>query len=302
MRCPKCGFISFDSLLSCGRCQSDLSLVSAELRGTATEVAGIFFLGALLSGGEGRPESVVSGLTSEAAEILVAGGASEDSTAGIVGEDASPAGGEEPPALEFDLDEMPSLEAEPAEIALESPAPEDVSAASVLAPEEDSLPPGGEGEAALPATEQPDEPGPLGVELEELKDVSLNLGEEVADAATAGPGLSEEPAPAGPPAVDLNEIDISDLVTGERQEAAPFKEEGALDLDETIDLSLFAEPAEGGSPSATGAGDEGLAPIDLALGGDALLDLTVDPARKGKAAKGSEDLALSELSMEGPGN
>ncbi|MDA8419150.1 MAG: hypothetical protein M0Z90_08980 [Desulfobacteraceae bacterium] len=301
MRCPKCGFISFDSLLLCGRCQSDLSLVSAELRGTATEMAGTFFLGNLLSGGESRPESVASGVTSEAAEILVAGGAPEDSTAGIAGEEASPAGGEEPPALEFDLDEMPSLEAEPAEIALEPSAPEDASAASVFAPEAASLAPVGEGEAALPAPDQPDEPGPLGVELE-LKDVSLNLGEEVADAAAAGPGLSEEAAPAGPPAVDLNEIDISDLVAGGRQEAAPFKEEGALDLDETIDLSLFAEPVEGVSPPAAGAGEEGLAPIDLALGGDALLDLTVDPARKGKAAKGSEDLALSELSMEGPGN
>ncbi len=299
MRCPKCGFISFDSLLSCGRCQSDLSLVSAELRGTATEAAGTFFLGALLSGGEGRPESVASGAASEAAEILVAGEAPEAAVAGIALEDASPAGGEEPPALEFDLDEMPSLEAEPGEVAFASPAPEEEAAAPALAPEASDLAPGGEGEAVPPAPDQPDEPGPLGVELE-LKDVSLNLGEEVADAA--GPGLSEEAAPAGPPAVDLNEIDISDLVAGGRQEAAPFKEEGALDLDETVDLSLFAESVEGGSPPAGSAGDDGLSPIDLTLGGDALLDLTVDPARKGKAAKASQESDLTELSMEGPGD
>lgn len=48
MRCPKCGYISFDRQKSCGKCSNDLTAVAEELRGTAGKAAVPLFLGAVL--------------------------------------------------------------------------------------------------------------------------------------------------------------------------------------------------------------------------------------------------------------
>jgi hypothetical protein len=50
MRCPKCGFISFDHLTSCAKCRKDIVEVATELQGTSIKVETPMFLsGALAS-------------------------------------------------------------------------------------------------------------------------------------------------------------------------------------------------------------------------------------------------------------
>ena len=53
MRCPKCGYISFDRQKSCGKCSNDLTAVAEQLQGTLSKAAPPFFLGAAL----GKPET-----------------------------------------------------------------------------------------------------------------------------------------------------------------------------------------------------------------------------------------------------
>jgi len=49
MRCPKCGFISFDHLASCSKCGRDISEVASELQGTSIKVAPPMFLSGALA-------------------------------------------------------------------------------------------------------------------------------------------------------------------------------------------------------------------------------------------------------------
>ncbi len=53
MRCPKCGYISFDRQKSCGKCSNDLTAVAEQLQGTLSKAVPPFFLGAVL----GKPET-----------------------------------------------------------------------------------------------------------------------------------------------------------------------------------------------------------------------------------------------------
>ena len=49
MRCPKCGFISFDHLASCSKCGRDISEVASELQGTSIKVESPMFLSGALA-------------------------------------------------------------------------------------------------------------------------------------------------------------------------------------------------------------------------------------------------------------
>jgi hypothetical protein len=49
MRCPKCGFISFDHLTSCAKCRKDIAEVASELQGTSIKVETPMFLGTALA-------------------------------------------------------------------------------------------------------------------------------------------------------------------------------------------------------------------------------------------------------------
>ena len=50
MRCPKCGFISFDHLTSCAKCGKDIAEVASELQGTSIKLETPMFLSAALAG------------------------------------------------------------------------------------------------------------------------------------------------------------------------------------------------------------------------------------------------------------
>ena len=49
MRCPKCGFISFDHLTACAKCGRDITQVAAELQGTSIKVEAPMFLSGALA-------------------------------------------------------------------------------------------------------------------------------------------------------------------------------------------------------------------------------------------------------------
>jgi len=49
MRCPKCGFISFDHLTSCAKCGRDISEVASDLQGTSIKVESPMFLSGALA-------------------------------------------------------------------------------------------------------------------------------------------------------------------------------------------------------------------------------------------------------------
>jgi hypothetical protein len=57
MRCPKCGFISFDHLTSCAKCGKDIAEVASELQGTSIKVETPMFLSGALAAYADREES-----------------------------------------------------------------------------------------------------------------------------------------------------------------------------------------------------------------------------------------------------
>ena len=57
MRCPKCGFISFDHLTSCAKCGKDIAEVASELQGTSIKVETPMFLSPALAAFADREES-----------------------------------------------------------------------------------------------------------------------------------------------------------------------------------------------------------------------------------------------------
>ena len=58
MRCPKCGFISFDHLTSCTKCGKDVAEVASELQGTSIKVDAPMFLGSALAAYADRTGSI----------------------------------------------------------------------------------------------------------------------------------------------------------------------------------------------------------------------------------------------------
>ncbi len=58
MRCPKCGFISFDHLTSCAKCGKDVAEVASELQGTSIKVKAPMFLGSALAAHADRTGSI----------------------------------------------------------------------------------------------------------------------------------------------------------------------------------------------------------------------------------------------------
>lgn len=57
MRCPKCGFISFDHLTSCAKCGKDIADIASELQGTSINVDAPMFLSGALAAYADRQDS-----------------------------------------------------------------------------------------------------------------------------------------------------------------------------------------------------------------------------------------------------
>lgn len=122
MRCPKCGYISFDDRESCGKCSRDLKEMADQLAGTVSRVAPPEFLAAALAAqaapaeeddsagfavadAEFDPEQLGIAQVDEEAESDEVGGESE----GGAPDDEAPVGPEP-----IELTEEPAGESEPA--------------------------------------------------------------------------------------------------------------------------------------------------------------------------------------------
>lgn len=170
MRCPKCGYISYDRLERCSKCKSDLTAVSQKLHGTTLNVEAPAFL-AMAFGAAAEAQMPAMAETDDASVYL-----DEDEISVSLDEEA--AEGEEIAMLPIGLqdidmsDLVPTPESEepsmaPAESSTAGAGIEDtgmdegipfagISAASLLAPEEGVSAPESAEEAMAVATAEED--------------------------------------------------------------------------------------------------------------------------------------------------
>jgi len=120
MRCPKCGFISFDHLTSCSKCGRDVSQVAAELQGTSIKVEPPMFLSGALASFSEAGESFEHAVEAETGEGVDFDMETEEETISMAGEAAE---GD----IDFSFDEeakgMEGAEVSPAEPEEAVPAP-----------------------------------------------------------------------------------------------------------------------------------------------------------------------------------
>lgn len=313
MLCPKCGFISFDHLVVCGKCRNDLSVLGLSLHGTAAG-SGQNFLGSVLKGNiaqqdEEQYESVEGLLANNVPFEQAARGESADA----MGESAPEGSGQEDPmaafpassasALEFDLDEIPHLDGAVldslhTEQKTSVAASDELGAVSLIDLKHEE---GGDYRGDFVAVGELDETdrsleidaSSLTLNAFETKTLSANM-------SSAEDGQSE------PLTIDLNEIDLSDLVHNKQSGPLPVSgiatmdEEGGLDFDDSMDLSLLVGENQGepvGPMSAVSKTGQ-IESIDLSLVDEALVELAVDPSRKAQTFQEEGHSDILELSME----
>lgn len=321
MLCPKCGFISFDHLSACGKCRNDLSVVAMNLHGTAVDVECRLFLGSTLKEGSSphdeQPEEAAeaavavdfpfeeeeSSLAADEMDVRDQDDAEQKEAIGEVSVE------EEPPALEFELDEIVLVDSSD----VDSSAADEKAVAESGQSEETEVTlldfgdegAGGEEAAAMTAAE-----AEVDGEVLEIDASSLTLDsfeEEVAQPISSEIKVEEESP--GQLTVDLDAIDLSDLVHGQSgtsptrdEEAASAVEEGGLDFEDTMDLSLFVGESHDVPPVDADEQlvmDKGPEPIDLSLVDEALVDLAVDSSRQEQTLSEEEGHSdILELSME----
>jgi len=216
---------------------------------------------------------------------------------------------EEPPALEFELDEIILVDSPSA-----SPAMADEKVAEEVQFEEAEITlldfgddeaggeAGGEEMVALPEGEPEIDSAVLGIDTSTLTLDSFEE-EDGHDVISEDAGQDEQ---SGQLTIDLNAIDLSDLVHGQTgsasvsEETASSNEASGLDFEGAMDLSLFvgepheAPPADS-EQSSQGNGPE---PIDLSLVDEALIDLACDPGRQEQPPPEESHSDILELSME----
>ena len=233
MRCPKCGYISFDQEETCAKCSRPLPI--SELEGTAGKVENYLFLSSVL--GIAREENEAGSVSSEVdlgivleedAEVEHFGEGEEREVPMVdlsgFGEEEEAAGPEEEPEQEIELGDVE--EGEGVEFSLEEELEEDEVA--------------GESEASLPEPEVKlsidvdldDEPSDdeLVFNLEDIDESDLVIDEDIEEPGDEGQDASG-PSEKGPVPMDLA-MEDGELVMEEKEKE---KLEGSIELPE-IDL------------------------------------------------------------------
>jgi hypothetical protein len=263
MRCPKCGYISFDQEEACAKCDANLAEISRVLAGTAVRVQEPFFLASILgqAGQQAAAEEVEFDLAEaeevpeSAVEIDVAAG---DEDEGIPMVDLSPfaqqeeqaeAEAEEESGISFTLPEEQAAEVQEAGAEAEEEQPAELGTIDFTFGQEpareDELRPAPEEAAGLDLSLE--EAGGEEV-LEELGGLDLELEEEAEAVAPeteeALPDLELELPGEGGQAPELDaglQADTGEQVTAEEPVAAETV--SSLDLDIDVDLEED-EPSE----------------------------------------------------------
>ena len=126
MRCPKCGYISFDRVERCGKCAHDLLAVAAQLRGPMAKVSAPMFLGGLLRAG-GASESGVAEVEPVTFDL--------DEEALDLGEMGVEAG-----VVTLEEEEEPVAGQEEEEIGIEMPSLSGIDVSDLMPPREEAAP------------------------------------------------------------------------------------------------------------------------------------------------------------------
>lgn len=280
MRCPKCGYISFDQQDNCVKCSNDLSALAAELHGTCLNVEAPFFLGSVL--GVEEPAAVMGTAVAEADEEAVnledldvgelpaepeltadlEGDVDLDLAGAPFDEDDSEAGGPVLQSLgleDIDVsDLMPQQEEEVPELELEPEAPE---------PDEE------------PAADSTEIEGPmLSLEPEEEEAPAISLDEE-----EEGPAGSED-ADLGIGGIEMPSLDEDDLLVADDRESG----------DVLSDMSFGDEDEDSRGDEDTSGGSDSDEIVDLS----SLMDFGDDEADDSPASEESSSVADLGLSLE----
>lgn len=233
MRCPKCGFISFDSQESCGKCQRELSEVTSQLNGTVALVAPPPFLAGALADIAAENASEPDTFDLETAE------AEESSRTSFELEPETVELNQEPVDLDLELDDLEPT-AELTGEGIEFNVPEPAAAAESPSEELDSnemeqylempeqLPPEPEGadlEFAMPE--------PTGPELE----APLTEPQSSAMETPAAAQVSFEPENFGieMPELEMPELELSQTETSEPE--MPEQKRSKSEIPEPVSLA-----------------------------------------------------------------
>ena len=246
MRCPKCGYISFDRQKSCGKCSNDLTAVAEQLKGTVIKAATPFFLGAVLG-------------KQEPAEVEPVSASHEEEETLVLDEleaETPPAGEEEldfagAPLGEEDLEDQP----------LPSLGLEDIDVSDLMPLQEEEEEPvlhlGNEHKetilTSVPAKDEED--SPLDIELPGLEPSDEILG---ADEQESPLGTLEYPA--AKPSAEAEEDEIIDLSSLMGFDETPTQPAGQEEDQDIFELTLedgenSPTPAEEPEKTASAAAD-----------------------------------------------
>lgn len=250
MRCPKCGFISFDDQASCAKCAHDLAATIEQLHGTSIREEAPFFIASLLD--------KAAALEEEGAGVIF-----ETPEVAEPGEIGEPEGEREGAGLDISEEG-----AEPEEVvAAETGEPKELEVSDLVPPQEESAPVSEFEEEEAPMAKSADEESSReipdeSVIMEETSTERVDLFEtdlaKEGDAETAigfEPGESEDEGDI----VDLSSLmDESDIETSEQEEGEGSEDltiekestysgldlESPAEEDESSDLVLESEDSE----------------------------------------------------------
>lgn len=259
MRCPKCGFISFDHLEQCVKCKKNIKAVSDTLHGTVFNVAAPSFLHIDLNRDDEEEFDEITvdapadedDFVDDDLEVLVDDGTSDEEeeelaqpAPAVAARGAKPekaAESEEDREIEIDLSQFEDTEEfQGVDAITEKPKKADELSLSLELPEElndlsDLSPPSRA--AAAPKVPVEAEAVPAGGDLE-IEGLDFDLGLNGLEAeAPAGGGAARETVLA------LNDIDFSEALTSSKSEAkggakAPAKASSGANMDEDLNFDL----------------------------------------------------------------
>lgn len=284
MRCPKCGYISFDLMEICGDCKKNVAKFSSELSGVVFKAETPDFLWFVKPQEEENEEEAAA--DEEAAEepadteedgLDYGGGANDDQENTVefaadedsgIGLDLGEAAEEEAKEIEFDLggaDDEPAAEEEAKEeIAFELPSTEEKAAPSL------ELDSGGDEDGApglqLDSSDADGGPG-LDLSVDGLDGLDFDLESADEPKPKAEKAGGKKKAAAKEASLDLSGIDLSGLMP-----PAPEKEKLDLSFSGIGELSLEDGAAADSGPT-TGKGKAGGKKSNAA---DQLPDLSID--------------------------
>jgi hypothetical protein len=280
MRCPKCGYISFDQEITCGKCSISLAEINARLIGTGIRVQEMSFLASVIG------QAAQQGLVEEGVEFDLAVA------------DERPESAVEIEAAEYDEDipvvDLSSFAQGEQQVVAEA----DEGIGFSLPEEQEAAAEGLEVGIAV-------EKGTIDFTFEEepQPEAALEHEEEAAEI-----DLSQQELPQEEAEEQLGGIEFEP--TEEEMAAAPAEEEALPELDLQMageaeegvdfDAGLLPDIEEHGLTEELGAAETGAAPAGSGLDLDIDVDLEDEPSEE-ELVFNLEDIDMSDLVIEESG-